>query len=244
MHHVIVERWSRGRSFLHARDPRAKLFALLAFLAGIATMPPGASTSFLFYALLLVAGILLARLPILSVLLRCAIVVPFSATFAAVSLLTGDSERALALVEKSYLSALAVMMLVGTTPLPNLLAALDSLRVPRLLILIVQFLYRYLFVISEQAQHMRLAAACRSGCGRRKRRRSLFHAAAGALSVLFARSYMRAEGIQRAMLSRGFQGHFSLSKSRRFTSGDMAFLLAAILMAAVVRLADSRIFPV
>jgi energy-coupling factor transporter transmembrane protein EcfT len=37
LHHVVLERWSRGASPLHRRDPRAKLAALLVFLVVLAT---------------------------------------------------------------------------------------------------------------------------------------------------------------------------------------------------------------
>ena len=62
---------------------------------------------------------------------------------------------------KSYLSALAVLLLVSTTPLPVLLRGFEMLGAPRFLLMVAQFLYRYLFVISEEAQHMRKAAMAR-----------------------------------------------------------------------------------
>ena len=37
MHHVVLDRWSRGSSPLHRRDPRAKIVALLVFLVALAT---------------------------------------------------------------------------------------------------------------------------------------------------------------------------------------------------------------
>src|SRR5262249_49560280 len=144
------------------------------------------------------------KLPFYSVLRRAALVLPFSASFALITWWSGDALRALALAEKSFLSGLAALLLVATTPLTELLPALEKIGVPRPLVLVIQFLYRYLFVLSEQAQHMRLAALCRKGTGKQG-----FHAAAGALGVLFARSSERADGIYRAMLSRGFTGRFS-----------------------------------
>src|SRR5205807_4899312 len=133
----------------------------------------------------------ISRLPLAGVLGRASVVLPFSLTFAAVSWLAGDHVRAVALVEKTYMSTVAVLVVAGTTPLPTLLAGFESLGAPRVLVSVIQFLYRYLFVISEQVQHMRLAAACRAGI-RRTSRRSRWEAAAGALSVLFARCYVRA----------------------------------------------------
>ena len=147
---------------------------------------------------------------------RAAVVLPFSLTFAAFSWLSGEPRQAVVLIEKGYLSALAALLLVSTTPLPQLLRGLEMLGVPGFLLMVAQFLYRYLFVIVEQAHRMRLAGLCRGGL---KRRSGGFRAAAGALGVLFARSYERAESIHRSMVSRGFQGHFQLLSKRALRLG-------------------------
>ncbi len=238
MHHVVLDRWSRGRSLLHQRDARAKVLALLAFLIIVTTTPPASSLAAAGYGTFLIAAALLARLPAGGVLWRGAVVLPFSAAFAAMSLFAGDGVRAAALLQKSYLSALAVVIVVGTTPMPELLRGLESLGVPRFLLLVVQFLYRYLFVISEQAQHMKVAAGARGASSARVAFRLWrFRAAAGAIGVLFARSYARAEGIYRAMAARCFQGHISLLATNRFRWQDAAFLVVAIVVPAGVRIA-------
>jgi cobalt/nickel transport system permease protein len=103
-----------------------------------------------------------------------------------------------------------------------------------MVVLVIQFLYRYLFVIFEQAEHMRLSAQCRGGFG--GGRRSKFKAAAGALAVLFGRSYERAEGIHRAMLSRGFDGRLRLLSAERITAADLAFLTMAVVVPVALRL--------
>jgi cobalt/nickel transport system permease protein len=241
MHHVLLDRWSQGASPLHRRDARAKILTLLVFLVVLATTPADAVVVLATYAALLAAAILIARLPLDGLLLRAMAVLPFSLTFALISWLAGEPMRALALVEKSYLSTVAVLLLAGATPLPLLLGGLERLGAPRLLVLVAQFLYRYLFVLSEQAQHMRLAASCRdSGAGRRRafqfRSATGFRAATGALAVLFARSYERAEGIHRAMLARGFSGRFSLLHATRFGPGDGGFVLLVSAFLILVRL--------
>jgi cobalt/nickel transport system permease protein len=150
---------------------------------------------------------------------------------ALLSLLAGDSERALSLVIRSYLSAFAVLLLAGTTSLPSLLRGMERLGAPRMVILVIQFLYRYLFVISNRPAYAE-AALCRGGRGAAPLA-SRLRAAAGAVSVLFGRSYQRAEGIHRAMLARLYQGHLVLASPARTTWWDLAFLcgLTMILLA-------------
>lgn len=240
MHHVEVESWSRRASPLHRRDARCKLVALLAFLIAVSTTPiPKSwnqeSIAYAGYAALLLAAAAASRVPLVGLLRRAALVLPFSATFALLTWWAGDPGRALAIAEKSFLSGFGALLLIATTPLTQLLAALEWLRVPRMLILVTQFVYRYLFVISEQAQHMRLAARSRYGAGSSRARR--FEAAAGAMSVLFARSWERAGGIYNAMLARGFSGRFIPSVRPHLHAADVGFLAGAVAACVAIRVA-------
>jgi cobalt/nickel transport system permease protein len=219
-------------SLLHRLDARAKIAGLLCFLIAVSTTPAGAQVSFLAFAALLSIAAILSRLPFDGLLRRALLVLPFTATFALITWWAGDPLRALALAERSFLSGLAALLLIGTTPLPQLAAGLEKFGAPRTLLLVVQFLYRYLFVISEQAQHMRLAARSRHGLGRAKGR---FHSAAGALAVLFARSSERADGIYRAMLARGFEGRFPIATSNAFAARDVLFLTATLALCMAIR---------
>ena len=239
MHHVEVEGWSRVASPLHRRDARCKLAALTAFLVAVSTTPISGeaarvSLAYAAFAALLVSAGAASHVPIAGLMRRAALVLPFSATFALITWWSGDPARAVAIAEKSFLSGFGALLLIATTPLTQLLAALEWLRVPRLLILVTQFIYRYLFVISEQAQHMRLAAQSRSGSGAPATRR--FQAAAGALSVLFARSWERADGIYRAMLARGFTGRFIPSVRPHLHPADFGFLAASVAACLAIRL--------
>ena len=71
---------------------------------------------------------------------------------------------------------------------------------------------------------MRLAGLCRGG---ELRGLDSFRSAAGAVGVLFARSYERAESTHRSMISRGFQGSFPLLSQPRFNRVDTAFVCLA-----------------
>ena len=235
MHHVVVERWNRTASPLHALDARAKFGAIVIFLIAVSTTPAQAQLAFAAYAALLGAVALVSRLPLLGLLQRAALVLPFSATFAAITWWSGNPVSALALLEKSLLSGFAALLLVGTTPLPQLVGALDWLGAPRTLLLVIQFVYRYLFVISEQGQHMRLAARSRQGST--SSGKSRFRAAGGALGVLFARSSERADGIYHAMLARGFQGRFPSGAPRAFSLRDGLFLVSAAFVCVAARIA-------
>jgi cobalt/nickel transport system permease protein len=117
---------------------------------------------------------------------------------------------------------------------------MEAAGFPRFLLMIAQFLYRYLFVISEEAQQMRTAALARGGASRGSRS-ARFAAAAGALGALFARSYRRAGDIHRAMLSRGFSGHFPTLYDLRFRGRDAAFAALLGALPVIARVAVERV---
>lgn len=244
MQYAQVDEWSRGTSFLHCLDPRGKLVGLVLFLVALATTSIDSWPVFVgrmaAYGLVLACGALSARLPLSGLAGRAAAVLPFSLTFALISWASGEPARAVLLVSKSYLSALAALLIVSTTAMPSLLRGMESLGAPRIFVLIVQFLHRYLFVISDQAHHMRLAAACRQAEAK-VRTAARFKAAAGAVSVLFARSYGHAEGINQAMLSRGFDGRFPSLIRSRFTPRDLVFSAALACVLAAIRFAPNSL---
>ena len=238
----MLERCSRQTSPVHQLDPRSKIVALLVFLVALATSHravPLVSGGFLF---LLAAGLIWARLPLWGTLARAGLVLPFTLFFALISWAIGDPARGLSLVAKSYLSVLAVLLVVATTPLPSLVGGFARAGVPRFLLMVVQFLYRYLFVIAEEGQHMRAAAAARAASSRTwLAGGARFRAAAGALAVLFARSYNRASHIHHAMMARGFQDHFHTLETTAIRSKDVVFTIAISLTVVAWRLLAERV---
>jgi cobalt/nickel transport system permease protein len=242
LRHVVLERWSRGSSGLHRRDPRAKIFALLVLLVALATAGRAAAPLAAMLLAVLVAALIWARLPLAAAMARAAVVFSFTIPFAILSLFAGESGRAVALLLKSYISALAVIVVVGTTPVPILLRGLEFAGVPRFLLMVAQFLYRYRFVIAEEAYRMRKAALSRGGSARSMiARAGRFRAAAGAVGALFSRSYARAEEIHRAMLARGFSGRLPSMITPRFTATDALFAMLSAAAILLARFAAERL---
>lgn len=120
---------------------------------------------------------------------------------------------------------LALIGLVSTTRFNDLLAGLQRLGVPRLLIIQLGFLYRYIFVLIDRAHHILRARA-----GRRLRNlgfRAELRTAGAMLGSLFIRSIDTAEHINIAMQSRGFDGRWRTLSSLRVRRCDLLFALIA-----------------
>jgi cobalt/nickel transport system permease protein len=169
---------------------RHHVLALLAFLILVSFTPlPG---------LLVFAAVLLAWAPARRMAWRAALVLPFSVVLAATAWWSGGAASAILLLAKSYVSVLAVLAFNAVTPAWAWIAVLRNWRVPPALVDVLQLVHRYLFVLAGEAGRMRTAATARGGFR--------FDAAAGAVGVLFARSWQRGERVHRAMLARGHSG--------------------------------------
>ncbi len=220
---------SAGNSVLARRDPRARLLAALVLLAGISLNHRPEALACIGLAAAL--ALLLTRIRPWALVTRGIAILVLPLTFVVLQYLAGESERAGLLLIRTVLSASVILSLTAVTPVPELATALTSLGAPRPLTDTIQFVYRYLFVLSDQALRVRDAVSCRGGQGS-------LPAAAGSVGVLFARSFSRAEGIHRAMLSRGYEGRAPESVMRRpgvFDATLVAFALIASTAPAVVR---------
>jgi cobalt/nickel transport system permease protein len=228
-----VERWSRGDSLIHRRHAAAKILAVLVLLVCISTLTEHTILICAAYLVLLVACTLMARLPLAAMSSGVAVVLPFALCFALVSAIAGEPARAIMLVVRACLSAFAALLLIATTPMPELIAGLEWLRAPAFLLQVMQFLYRYLIVLTGEAAAMRQASLARAG----RIRVFQFRQAAAAAGVLFARSWTRAQAIHRAMISRGFDGRIPAFARAGFDLQDAGFVAGATLVVAGLRVA-------
>jgi cobalt/nickel transport system permease protein len=246
---ALDQRFQQGTSLLHRLEARAKLLIALAFIFAATLTPTGRWEVLGALAVLLAAGVALGGLSPLLVLRRSALALPF--VLAAVPLLftrEGDAvfslpilvwrwtatdaglEALLTILLKSWLSVSAAVVLTATTPAPDLLRALRGLHAPRVIVATVSFMYRYIFVIGDEAQRLMRARECRSavggggsGGGVRWRARVL----GNMVGSLFLRSYERGERIYDAMRSRGYDGELKSLAATSLRRVDYAALAIA-----------------
>jgi energy-coupling factor transporter transmembrane protein EcfT len=60
-------------------------------------------------------------------------------------------------------------------------------------------------------------------------------ASAGAVATLFARSYQRAEGVHRSMLSRGYNGDMPVLHRRPIHAPDVMLVAGAVALSGALR---------
>jgi cobalt/nickel transport system permease protein len=133
--------------------------------------------------------------------------------------------RCFVILGKFIVTMLALIALVSTTRFSDLLAGLQKLGMPRLLIIQLGFLYRYIFVLIDRAHHILRARA-----GRKLRNlgfKTELKTAASMLGSLFIRSIDTAEHISIAMQARGFDGNWRTVSKLKVHRCDLIFVLTA-----------------
>ncbi len=222
MKHSFLDQYSGGDSLIHRLDPRTKLVTTMLFILAVTLTSPAKWGVFLVYFLVMATWLLLSRIPILYVLRRSLVIIPFVLVIAIfIPFLKGDAagsyniwlwqvsvtnrglETLWNILAKAWLSVLSLILLTSATRMSDLLVGMERLRVPRVMVMILSFMYRYIFVLVDEAMRMKMARDSRSfGGGRLWHLRTIGNMA----GTLFIRSYERGERVYAAMIARGFDG--------------------------------------
>jgi len=232
---------------IHRIDPRAKIIATMVFLVVVASFGRYDVLALLPYLLFPVTLAAIGNLPFGYLARRLVVAAPFAlfvgiwnplfdrrAMMFAGHLVAGGWLSFASVAMRFLLTVAAVLVLVGSTGLSALGAALGRLGVPRAFTAQVLLLYRYLFVLAGEALTMRRAWSARTS----SRRAMSLWSYARLLGQLLLRTYGRAERIHAAMLCRGFSGEPPTPRSWRFTVRDGAFVVGWSAGFALFRLYD------
>lgn len=255
MHFDAFDRYHETQSFLHRLDPRVKVVATMAFILSNALLPDGAWIAFGFSWLFLLLANRLSNLSIGFTFRRSLVALPF-ALIALTVLFTIPGKplssfhflfwnltitdmgllRFVSILVRSWLSVQMAILLVATARFPDIIHALEHLRVPAILTTIIAFLYRYLFVLADEvfrlmrARESRSAAAAGARSGGSVAWRARI--AGNMAGQLFLRSYERSDRVYNAMLARGYAGHMETIHPHELRRRD--YLTVALVLLAIL----------
>ena len=244
---MLIEQSAYANRWRRVAPAAKALFALAGFVAAFAARTPSAAGA----VALVLAGATLAgaRVPLtrylrvaapaLAFLALSCVSLAFSLDLSGgdattLALAAPDNARRVAEVGARSLGALAALLfLVLTTPLIDLIALLRRLRVPEILLEIMVLCYRMLFVFSAALQDTATAQRARLGyASTRLTRRSLGLLAAN----LTLQVWQRAQGLHRAAQARNGNGALRLL-SPEFAHARRDTACAAVAGALLVILA-------
>lgn len=219
---------------LHRLDPRAKLVTTFLFILTVVSFGKyeiAALLPFLLYPATLIA---LGELPAGMLARKLLWVAPFAVLVGLFNPLldrqillhlgpvgiSGGWLSFLSILLRFALTVSAALILIASTGFTAVCMALERLGAPRVFALQLLFLYRYLFVLVDEAARMVRARALRTFRGRGGGMRVF----ASLVGQLLLRTLDRAQRIHLAMLCRGFDGEIRMLRPLRIGRAEIAFV--------------------
>jgi cobalt/nickel transport system permease protein len=216
-----VEHLAPQDSFIDRWDARWRLAALVLACGAVATLASPIVLACAFAVTLLLATCarvprrwFLARLGLLLItLLPFLIILPLtvdrggrSFELFGIRLTIDGVVAAIALFCKALAIVTLALVLLAAAPLHVSLRAARHLGVPRLLVQLTLLSYRYVFLILDELNRIRIAVRVRGF--RNRMNRHSYHTIGQVTGTLLVRGAERAERVAQAMRCRGFDGNF------------------------------------
>jgi cobalt/nickel transport system permease protein len=142
--------------------------------------------------------------------------------------------RCVTILAKFVVTMLALIALVSTTRFADLLAGLEKMRVPRLQVVQLGFIYRYIFILIDRIHRM-----LRARSGRKLRNlgfKTELKVASAMLGSLLTQSIDNAENVNVAMQARGFDGKWRTVSRLKMERRDLVFTVISICFLAGLQL--------
>ncbi len=232
---------------MHSLPSHVKIVAILSFIFVVVSTPITLWPAFLIFLALTLTVALVAKIPLALLFKRALIEIPF-VFFAILMPFFGQGERFSigpldlyresllaggSIVAKGTLGVLSAVILSTTTTAREILRGLERLRLPAVMVQIASFMLRYVNVITDEMERMKVARESRGFEATGLKHWKILATSAAAL---FIRSYERGERVHLAMLSRGFDGTLPQAelKSIGFKTWFAALSIAMIALIASI----------
>lgn len=232
---TALEELAGLNSPFHRIQASAKIIVTVIYLVMVISWKQGEVSGLLPYILYPVIVTALAELPIRLLFRRLVVALPFTVLAGLSNLflsreivfsigsigITEGMMSFCSLLIKSLLTVMAVLLLIATTRMDDLSYALLRFHIPSIFVMQFMMMYRYLFVLMEEASVMYHAYILRA-----PREKGIKLKDMGPfIGQLVIRSIDRAERVYHAMKCRGFSGNITLSDNNRMSKMDWFYLL-------------------
>ena len=239
---------STRSSPIHRLDPRVKVLTTLSFIVFVLSFGKYEVTRLLPYMIYPAALIALGDLPAGRIAKKVLIAAPFAFFIGVLNPLfdrevlvhigpvglSGGVVSFASIMIRFALTVSAVLILIATTGFNAVCTGLGKLGAPDALVVQLLFLYRYLFVLGDEAGRMARARSMRS-FGKKGFGLKVFTHMAGQLLL---RTLDRAQRIHLAMLSRGFDGKIRLARPLRISGAGLLYFSGWTALFTLLRLYD------
>ncbi|MBU2498568.1 MAG: cobalt ECF transporter T component CbiQ [Proteobacteria bacterium] len=243
-----LDRISNQETAIHGLDPRVKVLVTLVFIVAVVSFGKHEVSGlmpFFIYPAVLIA---LADIPLGYLFRKILIVSPFALMIGLFNpfldreiiinlgpvAISGGWVSYISIMLRFALTVGAALILIACTGFNAICHALERMGAPRVFVVQLLFVYRYLFVLTEEASRMVRARGLRSFPGKGTGMRVFGYL----VGHLLLRTLDRAQRIHLAMLSRGFDGEIRILRPMRFGIRDLAFLFGWSGLIVAMRLYD------
>jgi cobalt/nickel transport system permease protein len=216
--HDVGERlYLHRHSLVHSLPSHLKIISAIAFILIVVSTPVTKWPAFIAYFLWLLTVVSIAKIPFSLLFKRSLIEIPF-VFFAILMPFFGTGEKVQVgpfdlyregliagsgIVVKGTLGVMTAIILSTSTTAREILRGLERLKLPVLMVQIASFMLRYVNVVNDEMERMKVARESRGFEATGIKHWKVLATAAGAL---FIRSYERGERVHLSMLSRGYEG--------------------------------------
>lgn len=237
---------AKGNSTIHRLDARAKVLVALIFILCVVSYNRYELTALLPFFIFPVIMVSLSGLPALYILRKIILLCPFVLAvgifnpiidrevllqFGPVDISGGWISFA-SILTRSILTVGTGFILMAVTGFTSICQALERLGIPQVFTVQLLFLYRYIFVLTEESGRASRARELRS-CGKKGLG---IHSFGSLTGHLLLRTWQRAERIHSAMLSRGFTGVFHVQRQQCFGAPELRFVIGWSALFILLRL--------
>lgn len=210
MRHSFWDHYSGINTPVHRLSPGVKITFVISLIL-VLTILPGEYISYSALPLLviLIAVLIISKVPVANVIKRTLVILPMVIPVILLNSIFMESglRHSMILSVRSFLSIFSLVLLVSVTRFSDMMKTLSRWRFPRIVIMILSFMYRYFFLLTGEMEKMVRAVKIRSGG---KGGVGMFRIYSQILAILFIKSYERAERVYHAMLMRGYDGNGGL----------------------------------
>lgn len=241
----LLDNLAQEKTFIHRIHPLAKVLTTVVYLTMVMSFGRYEISGLLPFVLYPVLLFALAELPVTPILKRVLLVQPFiigigilNPVFDSHSVLLGGISVArgwitfFSILIKSGLTVTVSILLIATTGMERLAAALRMVKVPKIFVLQLLLTYRYISVLTEEVHRMLRAYSLRAP-GQKGVHRNHWGSFAGQLLL---RTFERAQRVYQSMSMRGFTGEYKAGKTAKlcfkdfvyFSGWSMFFILSRI----------------
>lgn len=146
--------------------------------------------------------------------------------------ITGGVLSMLSLFLKGSLAVSASYLLICSTSMNGICYGMRFLHIPKILVMVIMLLYRYIFVFIEEAEKMMEAYSLRA-----PGQKGIHYKAWGSMiGQMLLRTIDRADLIFTSMQLRGFQGELLFYPKKKFRKEDWLYTIGLVLIFILIKI--------